>query len=143
MTFLNKKNIIKFCKSKKKPITNTRLLIYNIFLKYEYPLSAYEIKKKLDNLGKKINISTVYRVLDFWINLKILHKLPSINKFLLCTNPEEKHIHMLNVCTKCEKVFETCNVSMGIKFNKRNFIKNMTVNPELAIEIPVICTDCK
>ena len=137
------KTILHYCEKHKKSLTPTRILIYNILKNSSKPKSAYEIQKQLNSDSKNLNISTVYRVIDFWIELGTVHKLTSINKFLLCSKPEEEHIHMLNFCTKCEKVFETCNKAMGINFEKKDLLKDMVINSNYSIELPVLCSSCK
>ena len=89
-----------------------------------------------------INISQVYRVLDFWTDLGLIHKISTINKFFLCITPEEKHTHMLNFCTVCEKVFETCNTQMGLNLKKSTAKLDLVLNNTHSIEIPVICPKC-
>ena len=64
------------------------------------------------------------------------------NKFLLCVTPDEKHIHMLNICTVCEKVVETCNKKMGLNFKKSTAKLDLAFNNNRSIEIPVICSQC-
>ena len=140
---MKNKTLLDYFQEKNKTLTPTRLLIYKLFSEKKKPYSAYELKEDLQKLGKKLNISTIYRVISFFVELGLLHKLPSINKFLLCAKPNEKHIHMLNLCTKCEKVFETCNVSMGINFDNINLEHEMVINPDHSIEVPVICSNCK
>ena len=74
-------------------------------------ISAYDINDIIKARGKNLNISSVYRVIEFWVKLKVIHKISLLNKYMLCDNTDEKHTHMLNFCTVCEKVFETCLVN--------------------------------
>ena len=46
-------------------------------------LSAYELLDLLNNKGQLFNISTIYRVLDFWIEMGIVHKINSSNTYLI------------------------------------------------------------
>ena len=140
---ITEKIILDRCKKNNKTLTPTRILIYNILNNSSKPKSAYEIQRNLKNDKKDINISTIYRVMEFWIKLGIVHKLSTINKFLLCVKPEEKHIHMLHLCTKCEKVFETCDKDMGMDFKRKGLLKDMVINSNSSIEVPVLCSKCK
>ena len=143
MDFTNTENLLNYCLKNKKSLTPSRTLVIKALAKHKKPISAYELKDEINNNGNvNINISQIYRVLDFWINLGLIHKISSINKFLLCITPEEKHTHMLNFCTVCEKVIETCNERMGLNFKKSTAKLDLAFNNTRSVEIPVICPQC-
>ena len=143
MTILNVRFLLDICLKNKKSLTPTRLMIFEILSKNTKPLSAYHILEKVNsNRIKKLNISTIYRVLEFWIELGQVHKISSLNKFFLCLKPNEKHVHMINYCTVCENIFESCNKEMGFDIPKKNFNFKLSYNRKTAIEIPVICSEC-
>ena len=143
MKILTTEYLLNYCLKKKKSLTPSRTLVIKTLSKYKKPISAYELRDEINNNGDvNINISQIYRVLDFWIDLGLIHKISSINKFLLCITPEEKHTHMLNFCTVCEKVFETCNEQMGLNFKKSTAKLDLAFNNTRSVEIPVICPQC-
>ena len=136
-------DLLNYCLKNKKSLTPSRTLVIKTLSKHKKPISAYELKDEINNNGEvNINISQIYRVLEFWINLGLIHKISSINKFLLCITPEEKHTHMLNFCTVCEKVFETCNEKMGLNLKKSTAKLDLAFNNTRSVEIPVICPQC-
>ena len=143
MKLVNTENLLNHCLKRKKSLTPSRTLVIKTLAKYNKPATAYELRDKINNNGVvKINISQVYRVLEFWIDLGLVHKISSINKFLLCTTPEEKHTHILNFCTVCERVIETCNKQMGLNLKKSTAKLNLAFNNTCSVEIPVICPKC-
>ena len=145
MNIINTENLLNHCLKKKKSLTPSRTLVIKTLSKHKKPISAYELRDEINNNNYgnvNINISQIYRVLEFWIALGLIHKISSINKFLLCMSPEEKHTHMLNFCTVCEKVFETCNEQMGLNFKKSTAKLDLAFNNTRSIEIPVICPQC-
>ena len=87
-------------------------------LENEKPISAYDINSVIKSRGKNLNISSVYRVIEFWVKLKVIHKISLLNKYMLCDNTDEKHTHITNICTSCLSVIETCNESMGLDLIK-------------------------
>ena len=131
------------CLKNKKTLTPSRIQIFKTLAKYSKPQSAYDLK---DAVNKKrdtsLNISTIYRVLDFWIELGAIHKISSINKYIVCLKPNEKHTHMLNYCTRCEKVFESCTKEMNLDFKASAAKLDLVFNNTKTIEIPVICPSC-
>ena len=140
---LIKNKALQLCLEAKEIITPNRASILDLLIKNNKPLAAYELKEMLKDNNKGLNISTIYRVLDFWIKLKVVHKLSFLNKYVLCSNPDEVHTHITNICTKCSSVVETCNENMGL--NLKESTKNMGValTPDLNVEIPVLCASCK
>ena len=136
-------HLLNHCLNNKKALTPSRTLIIKTLAKHLKPKSAYELQEEINKKKEtKINISTIYRVLDFWIKLGCVHKIASINKFLLCLKPEEKHTHMLNYCTRCEKVIESCNEKMNLDFKKSTAKLDLSFSGSHSIEIPVICSSC-
>ena len=114
MKHIKKKNkAIQICLEARETLTPNRITILELLLDSEAPISAYDLSTKLKNKGKHLNISTIYRVIDFWIKLEVVHKISLLNKFILCKNPDEIHTHITNICTNCTKVIETCNKNMG------------------------------
>jgi Fur family zinc uptake transcriptional regulator len=143
MDLANTENLLNYCLKNKKSLTPSRTLVIKTLSKYKRPISAYELRDEINsNRDVNINISQIYRVLEFWIDLGLIHKVSAINKFLLCITPEEKHTHMLNFCTVCEKVFETCNEQMGLNLKKSTAKLDLAFNNTRSVEIPVICTKC-
>ena len=143
MDITNTENLLNYCLKKKKSLTPSRTLVIKTLSKHKKPISAYELRDEINNNGDvSINISQIYRVLEFWIDLGLIHKISSINKFVLCIKPEEKHTHMLNFCTVCEKVFETCNEKMGLNLKKSTAKLDLAFNNTRSVEIPVICPQC-
>ena len=143
MKIVNTEYLLNYCLKRKKALTPSRTLVINTLSKHNKPVSAYELRDEVNKTGNfNINISQIYRVLEFWIDLGLIHKISSINKFLLCVTPEEKHTHMLNFCTICEKVFESCNEKMGLNLQKSTAKLDLAFNNTRSIEIPVICPQC-
>ena len=134
---------LQLCLEAREIITPNRASILDLLIKKNRPLAAYELKEMLKDNNKGLNISTIYRVLDFWIKMKVVHKLSILNKYVLCSNPDEVHTHITNICTKCSSVVETCNENMGL--NLKESTKNMGValTPDINVEIPVLCANCK
>ena len=143
MDITSTENLLNYCLKKKKSLTPSRILVIKTLSNHKKPISAYELRDEINsNEDININISQIYRVLEFWIDLGLIHKISSINKFFLCITPEEKHTHMLNFCTVCEKVFETCSEQMGLNLKKSTAKLDLAFNNTRSVEIPVICPQC-
>ena len=143
MKIVNTEYLLNYCLKRKKSLTPSRTLVIKSLSRHKKPISAYQLRDEINDYGdENINISQIYRVLEFWIDLGLIHKISSMNKFLLCRTPDEKHTHMLNYCTVCEKVYETCNERMGLNLKKSTAKLDLAFNTTRSVEIPVICPQC-
>ena len=143
MKIIKTEELLNICLKNKKSLTPSRTLVIKTLSRHSKPRSAYDLQDEINRQeNTKLNISTIYRVLDFWINIGLIHKISSINKYLVCLTPNEKHTHMLNFCTVCEKVVETCNEKMGLNLKKSTKKLKLSFNTSHPVEIPVICSNC-
>ena len=135
--------LLEHCIKKKKSLTPSRILVIKTLSRSQNPKSAYDLLKEINDKEKtNLNISTIYRVLEFWIKLGLIHKIAAINKFLVCLTPNEKHTHVLNFCTICERVVETCSEKMGLNLKQSTKKINLSFDSNQSLEIPVICSKC-
>ena len=124
-----------------KTLTPQRLSIFRALEALGRPITAYELQGYINNQSdESFNISTIYRVLDFWVALGFVHKLESANKFVLCTDEHRNHIHVLQHCTNCNSVVENCDISRLIKMPMSSTFK---ANSNQVIEIQGRCGKCR
>ena len=121
-------------------ITRQRLAILNALLECPKPKSAYMLKDKLDEKGYNLNISTIYRILEFWIENNVVHKLTSNNTFLVCADKHADHVHVLQHCLDCGEIKEQCSASLQFEFPKTN---EFLPNKSQVIELLGECLRCK
>ena len=110
--------------------------------KQRKPISAYHLKDLLHGRGKPLNIATIYRILEFWCGLRIIHRLAALNKYVCCADPQETHTHVINCCQKCETTYESCNEEMGIDLERGPESLGFIFDSDNHLEIPVICLSC-
>ena len=123
-------------------LTPQRLLILDTIGQQEKPVSAYRLKDILHRRERPLNIATIYRVLEFWCELKMVHRLAALNKYVCCSDPNEKHTHIINCCQICETTYESCNEEMGIDLERGPESLGLTFDRNNHLEIPVICLSC-
>ncbi|HEX3027737.1 MAG TPA: transcriptional repressor [Clostridia bacterium] len=85
--------------------TKPRNLIYDMLKQADMPVTAEQIYLKLKESGETINLSTIYRVLDYFISKGIALKssISDENKALFELNRMEHKHHI--VCIECKKMF--------------------------------------
>ena len=103
-------------------------------------LSAYDLRDSLNDKGHSFNISTIYRVLDFWIDVGVVHKMDSSSTYLVCNDSHTNHFHVLLHCSNCKSVEESCKVSAQLSLPDSN---KFLIKGGQVIEIDGICKNCK
>ena len=103
-------------------------------------LSAYELLDLLNDKGQLFNISTIYRVLDFWIEMGIVHKINSSNTYLICNDKHTHHFHLLLQCSNCKSVEESCQISAQLSLPESN---KFSIKDGQVIEFIGLCNNCK
>jgi Fur family zinc uptake transcriptional regulator len=127
------------CRSKSKALTPKRLEILIALEEVGYPITAYDLRSRLLQKVGDLNISTIYRVLDFWIEIGLIHKIESNNTYLVCHDDHSDHLHVLQHCISCNLVSETCELSSQFQMPRT---KSFLVNPSQVIEVKGQCSSC-
>ena len=85
-------------------ITNARKKIIEIFTKNTSPISAFELKEKLEKSGLLVNKTTVYRELYFLLTEKFIREINLLDgtKRYEKIIPNDHHHHI--ICTKCRDI---------------------------------------
>ncbi|MDO4434419.1 MAG: Fur family transcriptional regulator [Alysiella sp.] len=100
-------------------ITPLREHVLDIILKLDGVIKAYtvlaQMQRESDNV---VAPPTAYRALDFWAEHGVLHKIPAVNGYILCSHVQHEcggHCHhneaahnssFILVCTECGAVDE-------------------------------------
>src|SRR5690554_1412168 len=118
-------------------LTKKRASVFNVIKNNKKPINAEEIFEVLGS--NNINLSTVYRAIDYLLENNLLLSFHFNNKTYYISNDIKNHYHFF-ICTKClymEKV--DCHLTDTIKNLKQN--KNYTVtNHEMTIY--GLCNNC-
>ena len=137
---LSKTQLISKCLESGRSATPQRMSIIDELCTARKNLSAYDLRDSLKNKGSSFNISTIYRVLDFWIDVGVVHKMESSNTYLVCNDSHTNHFHVLLHCTSCKSVEESCQVSAMLSLPTSNKFK---VSGGQAVELNGLCKKCK
>ncbi len=134
--------VFDICKKNNIVFTEIRKIVYEIIIKYNKPIKAYEVLDELrDVLGKTSHPPTVYRAIDFLIENGFIHKLSSINSFVGCFHPKiHKECYFL-ICKKCNIYQECCDNDLTKNISK-TAKKNDFIVSNTTLEIEGHCQDC-
>jgi len=107
---ISTKKIESLCQQANLSLTKKRREILTILQKSNQPLSAYGIVERYNtSFEQSIPAMSVYRILDAFINAGLVHKLDSVNGYMICDHLNCEHEHLNTqflICDTCHSVEE-------------------------------------
>lgn len=94
------------CRQQGRQWTNQRADVLAIMAEQRTPVTAYELLEAIRVVHPNPKPATVYRALDFFMALGLVHKLDSDNRFILCQHHHEHHTAQFMICDDCGQVQE-------------------------------------
>jgi Fur family transcriptional regulator, zinc uptake regulator len=125
-------------------ITHLRKDVLSILLSAKKPLTAYEILASLKKKRPNAEPPTVYRVLDYLLEKKLIHKIQASNQYICCshlTNFKAQYHGILFLCDLCAQAFEFIEEGLRPFIEKLSSKRHFEVSNSL-IEIKGICQKC-
>ena len=123
-------------------LTKNQKLVFDALAAAEAPLSAYAILDGLRDEGLRAPLQ-VYRALDKLIDYGLVHRLESINAFVVCAHPHAHETRMIAfaICENCGQVSEfsdeVVEARLGNWARRHSFVPARTT-----IEIRGRCGQC-
>jgi Fur family zinc uptake transcriptional regulator len=130
------------CINKRIKFTDLRKRVLKLIWESHIPLKAYDLLEKLKINDKSAKPITVYRILDIFLENKIIHKIESQNTYLGCSHPGEPHNCYFLICKECNKVEESCQKEL-LENIYNNLARNEFKPEHITLEIHGICKTCK
>ncbi len=135
------------CKQSGGRLTKKRKLILQLLLENPRPVSAYELADLYQAAtGEKMPAMSVYRMLDFLIEFKLVHKLASTNKFMACSHIACDHAHrtpQFLICDDCDSVSEIDIDSKLIGALEKSIEDKQFKLKSPQLELHGICDNCQ
>ena len=114
-----KQNILAQCRAQNVQVTPLREHVLDIVLQLDGVIKAYTVLAQMQRESQNVLAPpTAYRALDFWAEQGVLHKIPAVNGYILCSHVQHEcnsHCHsdahshnssFILVCTQCGTVDE-------------------------------------
>ncbi|NDF11964.1 MAG: transcriptional repressor [Proteobacteria bacterium] len=115
-------------------------LVYEVLSKKKVPLGAYDILAALSKHGVT-GPPTIYRALEKLASQGLIHRISSINAYIICDCHHGSHISSFMVCKKCKSVEEISD--RKVENALRTAIKNHSFKIEKEmIELIGLCETC-
>ncbi|UTW48373.1 Fur family transcriptional regulator [Bacterioplanoides sp. SCSIO 12839] len=94
------------CASEGARLTPIRQRVLELVWQSHKPVGAYDLLPTLAQEGFNSAPPTVYRALDFLLELGLVHRINSLNAFVGCSHPGESHPSCFFVCNQCGEAQE-------------------------------------
>ena len=135
------------CREKGVRLTPQREQVLSLIWQSHRPLGAYALIEALAKLtGKSIAPPTVYRALEFLMELGLIHRINSLNAFLGCPAPEshrvEANAHYFLICEKCHETQEFVDTQINTNIAEQA-AKNAFVAQQKWLEVTGLCKQCQ
>ena len=94
------------CEAQGLRLTPIRQQVLEIIWSSHNPIGAYEVLQKLQESGHKPAPPTAYRALDFLVSAQLVHRVESLNAYIGCPAPNDRHQCQFYICTQCGLIAE-------------------------------------
>lgn len=131
-----------YCKDRGARLTPLRERVYEILLNQDSAIGAYDLLDELRKTEDNAKPPTVYRALDFFLGLGLVHKVESTNAFMACHHFGSSHPVQFLICDTCGDVQEI--QSAGVKETlEAQAEQNAFVILRQTIEAHGVCQKCQ
>ena len=122
-------------------LTKNQALVFDALSKADKPVGAYALLDKLREHGLKAPLQ-IYRALDRLIELRVVHRLESLNAWTTCCDADHASAAVFVICDDCGNVEE--HLDAGLSLNMENIAKRSGFVPKRPVfEIHGRCGDCE
>ncbi|MEM8547012.1 MAG: Fur family transcriptional regulator [Pseudomonadota bacterium] len=130
------------CSERGLRLTPLRRQVLEIICESSGAVGAYDILAQLAERGAHKAPPTVYRVLEFLLEARLIHRLDSLNAYIGCSAPGVAHTAQFLICQTCNSVqeMEDQQVSQAIQavLGQTAFSAE-----QVTLEVKGICGDCR
>ena len=124
-------------------MTSLREQVLELVWQSHKPLGAYTLMEMLAQAStRRVAPPTVYRALDFLLEEGLIHRINSLNAFIGCRSPTQKHQSHFLICQNCNVAVELDNAQLN------QSILNAAANAGFSltshsVEINGLCPGCQ
>lgn len=135
-----------YCKSHGTRLTKKRKLVLSSLIQSNKALSAYDVIDLCDQaFNEKIPPMSVYRILAFLEEEKLVHKLKLLNKYVACSHIacREKHnVPQFLICDLCDDVKELSINQSALSELNNDAVQAGFQAISSQLEMNCICDNC-
>jgi Fur family zinc uptake transcriptional regulator len=130
------------CKKKGARFTQVREQVFLLLAKHEGAVGAYDLLAQLKEIDAAAKPATIYRALDFLSKQGFVHKIESINAFVMCHHFGDcDHPVQLLICDKCGHVEEIQSNNFDLALRSMADTNGFTISHQI-VEAHGHCSSC-
>ena len=149
-----RQNILKQCARNGAQVTPRREQVLDSVLQLDGVIKAYTVLAQMQRESSNVIAPpTAYRALDFWAEQGVLHKIPAVNGYILCSHIRHKcgsgctahgshDSNFILVCTDCGTVDEQSLTSEWRALHKAAEATGFALNEEYVV-LAGTCAKCR
>ena len=122
-------------------LTPLRADVLRLVAASDRPIKAYELLDRIRASRATSAPPTAYRALDFLVEHGFVHKLESINAYVRCHHPAERHEAMFLICNRCLRTIEAEDERPLRLLKEGADAIGFSPNAQI-LEIHGLCPDC-
>ena len=131
------------CEARGVRLTSLREQVLELVWQSHQPLGAYTLMDMLAKAStRQIAPPTVYRALDFLLEEGLIHRINSLNAFIGCPSPSQKHQSHFLICQNCKVAVELDSPQLDQNLSNIAAESGFTVFSH-NVEINGLCPACK
>jgi len=130
------------CDRRSARLTELRRRVLELVWRSHEPVGAYEILERLQRGTRRAAPPTVYRALDFLLEHGLVHRLESLNAYVGCPHPEQRHTSQFLICRNCSGVAEIYDPGISTAVSTSAAASGFVVS-RLTIELQGLCPRCR
>lgn len=133
----------RICRDKKLRLTPIREQVLRLIWQSHRPLGAYDLLDLLSSASdKRIAPPTVYRALDFLLDIGLIHRINSLNAYVGCPAPSTSHPSYFFICTLCHTALECASEVLHQQIRHEGNAMGFAIQQQW-LEVLGICDTCQ
>jgi Fur family zinc uptake transcriptional regulator len=130
------------CQKKGARFTKVREQVFLLLANKKTAIGAYDLLEELKKLDAAAKPATIYRALDFLSKHGFVHKIESINAFVMCHHFSEcNHPVQLLICDQCGDVKEIQSNNFDLALRTMADANGFNISHQI-VEAHGSCKDC-
>lgn len=136
-------NAHQICSDQKLRLTPIREQVLRLIWQNHRPLGAYDLLDMLTTISaRRVAPPTVYRALEFLLDIGLVHRINSLNAYIGCPAPSTAHPSYFFICTECKTAVECTHAKLHHDINTIGDDMGFIIHKHW-LEVLGVCKDCQ
>ncbi len=130
------------CRKAGESLTPLRRRVLELLLDAPGPAKAYDLLARLGDESGPAKPPTIYRALEFLREYGLVHRINSLNAFIGCQHPQDRHHSYFLICRRCESTVELASDALASAVHAAASDARFQAEGA-SIEITGLCPSCQ